>query len=185
MDSNTFLCTTCGSTFRERWELKCHNQKFHDTRVFNCQIFNVEVIGLYKMQGHKNIHKKKACNICWKKVSINSFGNHKAKCEGIILHCDLCEYETPKKQFLKKHVASIHKEKPLKVKEIKILPCPHCKKKFTSKNFERHVKTHSNVKNIPCNLCWKVFASCEKVKAHMKAAWWFGKPTTWRSKLFY
>ena len=32
-----------------------------------------------------------------------------------MLHCDLCEYETPKKQFLQKHVASIHKEKPLKV----------------------------------------------------------------------
>ena len=59
MDSNTFLCTTCGSTFRERWELKCHNQKFHDTRVFNCQICNLEVIGLFKMQGHKNIHKKR------------------------------------------------------------------------------------------------------------------------------
>ena len=59
MDSNTFLCTTCGSTFRERWELKCHNQKFHDTRVFNCQICNLEVIGLYKMQGHKNIEEFK------------------------------------------------------------------------------------------------------------------------------
>ena len=72
MDSNTFLCTTCGSTFRERWQLKCHNQKLHDTRVFNCQICNLEVIGLFKMQGHKNIHKKKACNICWKQVSVNS-----------------------------------------------------------------------------------------------------------------
>ena len=101
--------------------------------------------------------------------SINSFGNHRATCEGIILHCDLCEYETPKKQMLKKHFESIHKEKPLKVKEIKILPCPNCKKMFTPKNITRHIKTHSTVKNIPCNLCMKVFSDCEKVKAHMKA----------------
>ena len=86
-----------------------------------------------------------------------------------MLHCDLCEYETPKKQFLQKHVSSIHKVKPPKVKETKALPCPHCKKMFTPKNFSRHVKTHSAVKNVPCNLCGKGFADCEKLKAHMKA----------------
>ena len=63
----------------------------------------------------------------------HSFGNHRAKCEGIMLQCDLCEYETPKKQFLQKHVASIHKEKSFKVKETKILPCPHCKKQLHQK----------------------------------------------------
>ena len=97
MDSNTILCTTCGSRFRERWELKWHNQKFHDFRVFKCEICNVEVIGQRKFHGHKNIQKKKACNICWNFFSINSFGNHRATCEGITLQCDLCEYETPKK----------------------------------------------------------------------------------------
>ena len=36
MENTSFLCTICGSSFRERWELQSHNQKSHDTRVFKC-----------------------------------------------------------------------------------------------------------------------------------------------------
>ena len=178
MENNTFLCSLCGSSFRERWELQSHNKKVHDKRVFKCEICTKEVIGQIKMVSHKQIHKKKACEICWKQIPLNSFGNHRAKCEGIILHCDLCQYETPKKQFLQKHVASIHKEKPKKVKETKTLPCPHCKKMFTPKNLNRHVKIHSALKNIACNLCGKWFADCEKLKAHMKTVHLEKKITT-------
>ena len=112
MENNSFLCTICGSSFRERWELHSHTKKSHDTRVFKCTICEKEVVGQRKMEGHKQSHKKKSCNICWIQIPINSFSNHRAKCEGIMLHCDLCEYETPKKQFLQKHVSSIHKAKP-------------------------------------------------------------------------
>ena len=97
MENNSFLCTICGSSFRERWELHSHTQKSHDTRVFKCTICEKEVVGQRKMEGHKQSHKKKSCNICWIQIPINSFRNHRAKCEGIMLHCDLCEYETPKK----------------------------------------------------------------------------------------
>ena len=130
-ENNSFLCTICGSSFRERWELQSHNQKSHDTRVFKCATCEKEVVGQRKMEGHKQSHKKKSCNICWIQIPINSFSNHRAKCEGIMLHCDLCEYETPKKQFLQKHVSSIHKAKPPQVKETKALPCPYYKKMFT------------------------------------------------------
>ena len=89
MENNSFLCTICGSSFRERWELHSHTQKSHDTRVFKCTICEKEVVGQRKMEGHKQSHKKKSCNICWIQIPINSLSNHRAKCEGIMLHCDL------------------------------------------------------------------------------------------------
>ena len=63
MENNTFLCSLCGSSFRERWELQSHNKKVHDKRVFKCEICTKEVIGQIKMVSHKQIHKKKACEI--------------------------------------------------------------------------------------------------------------------------
>ena len=63
MENNTFLCSLCGSSFRERWELQSHTKKVHDKRVFKCEICTKEVIGQIKMVSHKQIHKKKACEI--------------------------------------------------------------------------------------------------------------------------
>ena len=141
------MCTDCGITFRERWELHSHSQKIHDTRVFNCNICKKQVIGQRKMDGHKQRHKEKPCNICWKLFPVNSFSNHRAKCEGIVLHCDLCPYQTPKKQFLQKHIASIHKEKSPKIKEMFEMFGTN----FKYTNREHHEALHHTLKDMERN----------------------------------
>ena len=153
MNSN-FLCSECASCYRERWELTSHIKNIHDTRVFKCPICDENIVGQGKFDVHKKKHKTKACKVCWKLIPLNSFSTHKAKCEGKTHLCDMCEYETPRKELLKKHIIGIQKPK--------INHCPHCMKLFKSSDLGKHVKIHVAVKNVPCPLCRKKFSSQKK-----------------------
>ena len=48
------LCNICGLNFKEKWQLRDHNQKVHDTRVLKCNICDdFEAIGQGKLDANK------------------------------------------------------------------------------------------------------------------------------------
>ena len=63
-------------------------------------------------------------DICWKKAAINGFYNHMKKCEGNHDSCELCSYETPRKDVLTKHMEKTHgpKEEKSKTACVQSLP---------------------------------------------------------------
>ena len=130
----TSLCNTCGICFRENWELRDHNKKVHDTRILKCNICGEETIGQGKLDSHRNKHRTRQCNICWITLPANSLTRHKAKCQGDNLFCDICIYQTPRNDLMKKHYKSMHEAKAPKIEIEKHLhSCPHCKKSFKMK----------------------------------------------------
>ena len=57
------LCTLCGKDFVSEKLLDLHVKKYHDSRVFQCEICNLEFIGRQKLSEHKRVHSLKTK--CW------------------------------------------------------------------------------------------------------------------------
>ena len=106
-------------------------------------------------------HKQKECKRCSLLVFANSWSSHQSKCSETKLKCKLCYFETSQKSNLQAHIKSIH-EAVDKERVKKDHKCMQCKKTFNmKKGFDRHVKIHSSVKEMPCILCDKKFANHE------------------------
>ena len=74
-----FLCTECGHNAASKLALKKHARK-HDKREFSCDECEKIIIGYSNFNGHKAMHRKVTCPICWKLIHKNSLTSHKALC---------------------------------------------------------------------------------------------------------
>ena len=66
------------------------------------------IIGKGKLHTKKNNHRNKPCTICWKIIPSNSMSGHMATCQAEMVSCDLCAYQTPRMDFMKRHKRITH-----------------------------------------------------------------------------
>merc|ERR1719400_1969234 len=65
-----------------------------------------------------------------------------------VFKCNICQYETPRHNFLKKHMEAVHER-------IKPFKCSICDFATAEKgNLSKHIKTiHEGIKPFKCNIC--------------------------------
>ena len=90
-----------------------------------CKQCNKILIGKKKLIGHMESHKKIICPFCEKSIPKNSRLNHKCSNSERFL-CELCPYESSRKDMLKRHM-NTHNKKPKKVIKHN---CTFCTKSF-------------------------------------------------------
>ena len=94
------------------------------------------------MAAHMDSHKKIFCPLCEKNIPKNSKNSHKCNSIDRFL-CELCTYESPRKDALKRHMRTHNKEP----KEVKTHNCIFCKKTFSkNSHWKEHISTHKKVK---------------------------------------
>ena len=106
----SFLCSLCGSTFSSEILLSRHMQRSHDSRIFNCETCNKELVGKMSLENHRKLHKTKNCKLCGEFFPYNSKVAHKSKCaknKDLRLYtCEKCNFETNKKCNLGRHMST-------------------------------------------------------------------------------
>ena len=132
-----------------------------------------------------SIHEEKKqqflCSICNKRS--NDMPKHMKQFHTEIFKCKICEYETPRKQFLKKHIESDHEVfkpsynkngeicfKPFKKKNDAI--CPICEYHSRDlKNVHVHIDSkhpEHDKKTFICNHCPRTFIFEASLKKHLE-----------------
>ena len=106
-------CFTCGKIFHDKSSLRQHKYSVHSTTELTCKQCNKILIGKKKLIGHMESHKKIICPFCEKSIPKNSRLNHKCSNSERFL-CELCPYESSRKDMLKRHMKT-HNKKPKEV----------------------------------------------------------------------
>lgn len=141
--------------------------------------FNHQNLLEYENSLKKRLPKKKSirnmetdkltysCTLCNKILQRSSYERHMISCHSpTILQnfgCSICSKSFISKQSLMKH-ESVHLPEHLK----KIIPCPHCGKKFrVRKNLAKHVQAvHAEKRPYICEECGKSFTQKTYLKQH-------------------
>ena len=125
----------------------------------------------------KSNEKKRFCKICFKSVRISSYPRHlKEKHSGIVNRCKLCQIRIVRKENIKKHLETCHKEdrhllddqlNPTFSKADCKYECSECQVKFITQSvLECHVaKSHGTGKE-QCEQCLRRFRHSWSLKKH-------------------
>ena len=119
------------------------------------------------------------CDLCYRFIKTKNYEWHKMKHLKYHIEsykCGICDYETPRKDNLKRHEALKHdlfnKDfdalRENEASKHQTYKCPECKKKFdTVKKVEDHLVL-SNCKEIICDLCNKKFTLKHNLTKNLK-----------------
>ena len=172
-------CALCSFVSSSDKLLKDHMVKKHDEREFACEVCGLTIRGRFKMQMHKNSHRKVTCKNCEKVIPYNSHSSHTSKCFAEkSFKCEKCD-----KVFNRKHNLKCH----IEMKRCE-MTCNHCGKTLKSSAFldkhmasqhqaqtslvktsEGHIglfQTDSN--DLNCTSCEFIAVARSKLKRHMK-----------------
>ena len=108
-----FLCFLCGKSFHDKSSLRQHKHGVHSTAELPCNQCNKILIGTKKLHAHMDSHKKICCPVCEETIPKNSRSTHKCNNSERFL-CELCPYESSRKDMLKRHM-NTHNKKPKEV----------------------------------------------------------------------
>ncbi|GIY50074.1 hypothetical protein CEXT_266031 [Caerostris extrusa] len=81
-----FVCKTCQMAFNRSDSLKIHMRTHTGETPYSCEICQQTFVHSSSLKSHKEIHS------------------------GINLHCDCCDFETPQKHSLNRHLKNTHSE---------------------------------------------------------------------------
>ena len=146
------VCSECGDVFLTDRELRKHTNQRHDHSEHNCEVCGKSFIGYNKYLWHKKTHEMSQCGTCAEFFPKKNFNRHVKGCKmGPELHCDQCDYKTPRKDVLDLHIARKHNAQSFS--------CDQCDYKTTSAiRFEGHKKKPHKTKKPPptehkCSWC--------------------------------
>ena len=147
---NKELCQQCGGRYKTPQLLRIHFQVTHKVECVKCKECDEMFKGKKMMYNHMRSHQTKQCNFCWKLFPKNSLASHlqicPARSETPNFKCNICLFESARKQKLQSHVLSIH-QKQNKANKIE---------KYTQKKLPlQHSADH--LKNYECTVCYKTF----------------------------
>ena len=163
-NTKSLMCDKCPLMFCSKDALKNHLKKAHDDRELFCGDCGKVFIGNYNYNQHQRNHKTFQCHKCGHDIPVMNRARHLKLCgnkEGVekkeSLHsCTLCDYKTPDKSNLRKHINRVHKKSS----------CNVCGKEFSKEDFlKRHMDlAHSShkCKWDGCNYTSKFFSNTVK-----------------------
>ncbi|GIY73336.1 hypothetical protein CEXT_669521 [Caerostris extrusa] len=129
------VCDVCKKEFPFFCRLKAHMLIHNGEKPFVCKTCLMAFSQFSYLKRHIRIHTGEtpySCEICQRKFARSSnLKSHKEIHSGINLHCDYCDFETPQKNSLNRHLKKYHSEHKEK--------CPVCCNYFYSK---KSLKSH-------------------------------------------
>lgn len=167
-------CEVCGRIFRDPGDLKKHKKVVHD----NIKSFKCDTCGhSFANQSNLNVHiqhrhsdpstivKKFKCDKCEGRfVDHSSLRTHmKVHIETADYKCPHCEKRFKCKDYLEKHVRTIHDRTNGKIQ------CSECPKTFTAKEgLRKHMKFHKFGPRYRCKTCGATFMHTNHLKRHVQ-----------------
>jgi len=149
-----YQCDKCDYKATTVGNLKIHEET-HLDNVYQCNLCDYKSNRLYNYKSHvqtRHENKKFPCKYCvFEGNSKSSLRSHKLNYHADILnkpwfYCDQCDYHTPKKDLLKRHVGSQH--------EGLRYSCSQCGFSAAQKSgLLRHVQNKHEERTYPCDLC--------------------------------
>ena len=108
----------------------------------------------------------KTCHLCGKQFSRSPNMRKHVKFihnpENIFLQCEKCEYKTPIRDSMMKHVMNVHSI-------AKLVPCHICGKKVKQSTLRDHVKRkHEEQKKVRCEVCGSEVLNSQALWQHMR-----------------
>ncbi|KAI7800191.1 GDNF-inducible zinc finger protein 1 [Triplophysa rosa] len=160
-------CDICQQTFRNRCNLKIHQQHVHnDERLFPCDVCSKTFkrkkdVTRHRRQVHEGGTDRHFCHICGKSLSSKTaLTLHERTHSGHKPYkCDECGTCFAQSSALKTHQRIHTGEKPF--------ACDLCDARFTQNHMlVYHRRCHTGEKPFMCEICGKSFASKEYLKHH-------------------
>lgn len=165
----TYICETCGKTFKTSWSLKEHIYLHtgEETYPYKCDQCSKKFIAQKAFKEHLLRHsgiKNFECTYCpMKKTTARELKTH------LNYHtkekqwpCPLCPSIFNARGNLKLHNDRVHLG-------IKNYNCQHCDQSFSKKEtLKHHEMTHTGEKPHECLICEKTFIQAIALKTHMK-----------------
>lgn len=105
----TFDCEKCEKSFLSPYSLQHHQKGVHDEKQVTCKVCGKVFKNRNSLYQHNRTHDKAECSICNKMVAkflmAALLRAHTAK---KIFKCDLCDYSSRLKSYLKLHIERSH-----------------------------------------------------------------------------
>ena len=147
-ETRILTCKDCNKSFEGHPKQYYEHRKTH-TVTHSCDQCDKSFASKKKLRRHKILHDKiYKCKDCSDKFSDwVKYEEHRKSHSKIVktFYCKKCDFTANKRKILVKHILKEHK---------KTYECKDCSEKFSNKiAFEKHKKTHQEVKIFPCKKC--------------------------------
>ena len=185
-------CEQCSKVFKTKIGLESHISSKHYTEMkFVCNTCQSTYTSLYTLRRHcqDTLHEypnlegplqkdEIKCDVCYKILKCKKYESHKKKHsngnEFENYKCFRCDYETMRKDNLKRHIELKHNVFDMDFDALKdenghqTYKCPECNQKFDSiQKIEDHLVL-KNCKEIICSFCKKTFTMKHHLTRHIK-----------------
>ena len=105
----SFICDTCGKTFKTKQSMKQHIRNCHEAdKEYPCEECNENFTGKRKWLNHKHVHQNIKCTVCNLQLPKNSRSTHKCKSKEYL--CSTCGFKALQKSNLNKHIETHSRE---------------------------------------------------------------------------
>lgn len=165
-----YKCSECDSTFYNSWQFDYHKKTVH-SKPSKCETCNRTFQTFMQLKTHtRRIHRRTN-----NKTIVESVGNSKKKSkrptidisqymklENENLYCKECGKFLPSKNNARSHIEMVH----LKIKNYNCMTCS--KGFYMRKDFEDHVRVHTNDTPFSCMQCNKKFRTSSLLAEHRK-----------------
>ncbi|KAL7638112.1 UNVERIFIED_CONTAM: hypothetical protein RMT77_011737 [Armadillidium vulgare] len=170
-DIKLYTCATCAYETNRKDHFNRHSCRAH-AKEFKCSKCKFQTEDRDDLTDHMKTHLKTkalpknknqmfACPLCPFKVRLKThLKRHlrQAHAKEKFYGCSRCSFEAKNRSELRSHVLAEHVKK--------VLNCPYCGFKTTTKYYKQHLRNHSYIKLFYCPLCTYETNSKSHIKRH-------------------
>ncbi|XP_026322655.1 zinc finger protein 782-like [Hyposmocoma kahamanoa] len=172
---NVFPCKECDKAFTSKGSLKNHRQRYHPTRMRECKICGITVIGWMALRNHVASHGDHSftCAVCHKVFKhAHSLAKHRDTHLEKTVSCEQCPKKFGTMAQLKMH-QKVHE----RAQRGATYQCSYCAKSFyEAYNLSVHERTHRNERPYNCDICNTSYGTNSSLKRHLKVSHSTSKP---------
>ena len=164
-----FLCTECGKTFRNKCGLDHHRDTHSEKPKYQCPFCTAAFFKRYPLEVHlSRVHKEHLKFPCDKCDNSFQFGyqlrRHKLRHgHGMDRSTGACVCEQCGKSFNTRYYLNVHKKRHRNTE----CPCVVCGVVVKSNYIKKHMRIHTTVPSVECQLCGKKFFDKHALRRHM------------------
>ncbi|XP_061727256.1 protein suppressor of hairy wing-like [Cydia pomonella] len=164
-------CPQCPKKLNTQTSLYWHVERNHtnNEKTNTCQVCGKELADQALLKRHlETVHSLESatCSICNKTFkSVTNMQRHIAVThppEEAEQTCEICNKTFKCSTHLRIHMRAVHSTQTL-------FNCDICNKEFALKSYMlKHKKTHIDVKEVQCEICYQVYKTVDDAKRHAK-----------------